>query len=143
MPMLRIQSHNLAPGGEPRDAARRIDLSCAPPPGGRRAVASFELGAADASAVGYVTESAEGRLRVTGWFPRRQFRRLRDILARGGPLDLFFELRDRGARVGYLARIGLTGPEGVLATATATPALVRVPAQTRPAPPASRFAMPL
>jgi hypothetical protein len=142
--MLRILQSSSGPAepGPQASGPRRIDLSCVPSDGSRRAVASLELSEAGGPAVGYVTESTEGRLRVTGWIPRRQFRQLRDALARGGRLHLFFDLRDQGARVGYLTRIGLTGPHGVLATARAAPPLGRVPARTgHPAP--SRFAMPL
>ena len=152
MPMLRIESHHVAASEGQGDGSARIDVACTRSDGARCADASLECGTADAPAVGYVTESADGRLRVTGWFPRRQFQRLREILARGGQLQLFFQLRDRGARGGYLQRIGLTGPAGVLALATATPAPVRMPARARSgrlppgarqAPPQSRFAMPL
>jgi hypothetical protein len=141
--MLRvIQSNDLEPGGPPVRGGR-ITLACAPPREGQHAIAALEVGKARGSAVGYVTESAGGWLRVTGWFPRRQLRQLREILARGGQLHLFFDLRDAGARVGYLRRIGLSGPQGVLATASAAPAPARVAAGGRPRAAGARFAMPL
>lgn len=141
MPFLQISSHDLGPAGaeHPSHEPPRVALSCRAPDDGPAARASLEVARDAAPAVGYVTEEPGGRLRVTGWLPRGQFRRLCNALAEGGPLRLVFDLRDPGARVGYLSMIGLAGPGGVLAMARSVPLPAPVRAERIPA---RRFAMP-
>lgn len=141
MPVLQVQHHRLAASGTASTPdTREIDLDCVGDAGRMTAALHCSDGC---TAVGYAVEGAAGEMRLIGWLPRRQFRRLRQLLARGGPVSLRFALRDRGARCGYLAWFGLDGPGGGAFSADARPVPERAHGDMPRGPVPSRYAMPL